>query len=72
MPVLRPGMAPRVCFPKAIKTGLRNCTMWAAIKELYSNVVAGEERTGVSLVENVETRRAARTPQPGGYAHAAG
>ncbi len=41
-------------------------------RELYSNVVAGEERTGVSLVENVETRRAARTPQPGGYAHAAG
>ncbi len=42
------------------------------LAELYSNVVAGEERTGVSLVENVETRRAARTPQPGGYAHAAG
>ena len=40
--------------------------------EICSNVVDGDERTGVSLVESVASWRVGCTPQPGGYAHAAG
>ena len=41
--------------------------------ELYSNVVDGAvDEKGVSLVESVEPWRVGDTPQPGGYAHAAG
>ena len=42
------------------------------IGELCSNVVDGAKRTGVSLVEESKPWRVGCTPQPGGYAHAAG
>lgn len=54
----------------AVLAGVNNGTYREL--ELYSNVVDGHERTGVSLVGKLETRRVGCTPQPGGYAHGAG
>ena len=60
--------------PKGAVAVLATLLMWAALPvlELCSNVVDGAKRTGVSLVEESKPWRVGCTPQPGGYAHAAG